>query len=150
MAPVGAEKTAAKNSPLVAPIRDLGPALIDAVADCPLAMVEVRQLGGALGRAPQVPNAVSGRDASFQVFCAGVGGPTEAPLMHASIDTVLRGMKRWAIAEGTLNYLSARDTDPGSVRDAFGKDVHDRLAMVKRGYDPANLFRVNHNIPPIR
>lgn len=181
---------------LVAPIRDLGPALIDTVAEmpyaevgtihadppvplpvyegsarlsglpeaaveaivraagpaaeCPLAMMEVRQLGGALGRAPQVPNAVSGRDAAFQVFCAGVGGATEAPLINASIDTVLRGLKRWAIAEGTLNYLSARDTEPGSVRDVFGKDVHDRLAMVKRGYDPANLFRVNHNIPPVR
>ena len=54
-----------------------------------------------------------------------------------------------AVSEADAN-LSARDTEPGSVPDASGKDVHDRLAMVKRGYDPANLFRVNHNIPPIR
>ena len=181
---------------LVAPIRALGPAIIDTVtdmpytrvgtihadppvplpiyegsarltglpeaaveeivraagpgADCPLAMVEVRQLGGALGRAPRVANAVGGRGAAFSVFCAGVGGPAEAPLLYASIDEVLRGLKPWTIPEGPLNYMFVRETEPGSVRDAFGKDVHDRLSMVKRGYDPANLFRVNHNIPPIR
>lgn len=42
-------------------------------------MVELRQLGGALGGAPEVPNAVTGRDASFMVFCGGVGGPDAAP-----------------------------------------------------------------------
>jgi hypothetical protein len=181
---------------LVAPIRALGPAIIDTVTDmpyaqvgtihgdppvslpiyegsarltglpeaaveeivraagagtdCPLAMVEVRQLGGALGRAPRVANAVGGRGAAFSVFCAGVGGPAEAPLLYASIDEVLRGLKPWTIPEGPLNYAFVREAEPGSVRDAFGKDVYDRLSMVKRGYDPANLFRVNHNIPPIR
>ena len=34
-----------------------------------------------------------------------------------------------------------------AIPESFGGD---RLAMVKRGYDPANLFRVNHNVPPIR
>jgi len=118
-------------------------------ADCPLAMVEVRQLGGALAREPEVPNAVSGRNARFQVFCAGIGGTMEAPFIYASMDEVFRGLKPWKIAEGTLNWLSMRDIEPESIRDAFGKDVHSRLVAVKRAYDPANLFRVNHNIPPV-
>jgi hypothetical protein len=147
---------------LVAPIRELGPAIIDTVAEmpyaevgtihadppvplpvyegaarltglpeaaveailraagpgtrCPLAMAEVRPLGRALSRAPEVPNAVSGRNAAFQVFAAGVGDATQAPLMYAGIDEVLRGLKPWTIPEGTLNFL----------------------------------FRVNHDIPPLR
>ncbi len=188
--------TATDGARLVAPIRQIGPATIDTVAempyqqmgaihadppvpapvyegsarlselpaaavdaildsagpyaDCPLAIVEVRQLGGALGRAPEVANAVPGRDAAFQVFACGIAGPMEAPFIYASIDEVFRGLKPWTIPEGTLNFLSARDIEPGSVAAAFGKDIHDRLTMIKRVYDPGNLFRVNHNIPPAR
>ncbi len=34
------------------------------------------------------------------------------------------------------------------VRDAFGRDAYERLATVKKKYDPANLFRMNQNILP--
>jgi FAD binding domain/Berberine and berberine like len=138
-------------------LTDLPEAAVDVIlesagryADCPLAMVEVRQLGGALGHAPEVANAVGGRDAAFQVFCGGVGGPMEAPFIYASMDEVFRGLRPWTIPDGSLNFLSAREIEPHSVAAAFGKDVHDRLTMVKRAYDPGNLFRVNHNIPPAR
>jgi hypothetical protein len=186
--------TAADGERLVAPIREIGPAIMDTVAempyqqvgaihadppvpapvyegsarlaefpeaavdaildsagtcaDSPLAIVEVRQLGGALGRPPEVANAVPGRNAAFQVFACGVGGTMEAPFIYAGMDEVFRGLKRWTIPEGTLNFLSARDIEPQSVAAAFGKDIHDRLTVIKRAYDPANLFRVNHNIPP--
>jgi FAD/FMN-containing dehydrogenase len=35
----------------------------------------------------------------------------------------------------------------GRLRATFG-DNYKRLAKVKKKYDPANLFRVNHNIRP--
>ena len=117
---------------LVAPIRDLGPALIHTMAQMPYAEV------GTIHAGPPVP---------LPVY---EGSARLSGLPEAAVEAILRGLKRWTIAEGTLNCLSVRDTEPGSVREAFGKDMHDRLAMVKRGYDPANLFRVNHNIPPIR
>jgi Berberine and berberine like len=79
----------------------------------------------------------------------GLGGGRDAVVARRAVRFAgRRGLPAGVLATG--HYLSARDTEPGGVRDAFGKDVHDRLAMVKRGYDPANLFRVNHNIPPIR
>jgi hypothetical protein len=33
------------------------------------------------------------------------------------------------------------------VRSAFGSN-YDRLAQIKRRYDPTNLFRLNQNIKP--
>jgi FAD/FMN-containing dehydrogenase len=186
--------TEAEGTELVAPVRALGPALIDTVTDMPycqvagihndppvplpihegsarltalpeaavdaivsaagpdadsrLTMVEIRPLGGALGREPEVANAVTGRHAAFQVFCAGVGGPLDAPFIYADVDEIFRGLGRWQTAGGTLNYRGIRDSAPDCVRETFGADVHDRLRQVKKKYDPENLFRVNHNVPP--
>jgi Berberine and berberine like len=40
------------------------------------------------------------------------------------------------------------DEGPARVREAYPGSTWDRLAAIKRRYDPANLFRRNHNIPP--
>ena len=31
---------------------------------------------------------------------------------------------------------------------AYGLEKLDRLTALKQRYDPGNLFRINHNIPP--
>ena len=47
------------------------------------------------------------------------------------------------------NFLSADDgTTPEQVRAIYGDERYDRLARVKKTYDPLNLFRLNHNIVP--
>jgi FAD/FMN-containing dehydrogenase len=45
-----------------------------------------------------------------------------------------------------VNFLAAEDT--ARTRSAFGPDSWARLVRVKQEWDPQNLFRVNHNIPP--
>jgi FAD/FMN-containing dehydrogenase len=48
--------------------------------------------------------------------------------------------RRW------LNYLGDDQADD-AIRAAYGLN-YDRLARIKAKYDPENLFRHNHNIPP--
>lgn len=108
---------------------------------CPLRLVELRHLGGALGREPAVPNAVSGRDAAFQLYTA-----TTADDGYDGV--LLDRMTPWSTGTANLNFLGVADADPARVRAAFGEQTYRRLAMLKRSYDPGNMFRVNHNIPP--
>ena len=58
-------------------------------------------------------------------------------------------MARHAIAGQYVNFLGHDDTDAGAkALAAYGPAKYERLVAVKRKYDPENLFRVNHNIPP--
>jgi FAD/FMN-containing dehydrogenase len=48
-----------------------------------------------------------------------------------------------------VNWLSADEaTTPEQVRAVYGEERYDRLARVKKTYDPLNVFRMNHNIVP--
>jgi FAD/FMN-containing dehydrogenase len=57
----------------------------------------------------------------------------------------------WSDAERFTRgvYSNHLDTDDGAprVRAAYGRN-YERLAAIKRRYDPDNLFKVNHNILP--
>ena len=44
-----------------------------------------------------------------------------------------------------MNFLN--DEGEARVRDAYPGPTCDRLAAVKRRYEPTNLFRLNQNIP---
>jgi FAD/FMN-containing dehydrogenase len=43
--------------------------------------------------------------------------------------------------------MNATDEGQDRVRAAYGEH-YERLAQIKRTYDPHNLFRVNQNITP--
>ena len=44
------------------------------------------------------------------------------------------------------NFLGAEGDE--RIRSAYPHGAYERLAAIKRRYDPANLFRLNQNIPP--
>lgn len=45
-----------------------------------------------------------------------------------------------------LNYIS--DSEELRLKLAYGQENYDRLAVIKRKYDPDNFFHMNHNIRP--
>ncbi|HEU4979991.1 MAG TPA: BBE domain-containing protein, partial [Solirubrobacterales bacterium] len=45
-----------------------------------------------------------------------------------------------------VNFLMEEGEE--RVRQAYGAQRYDRLAALKRRYDPENLFRLNQNISP--
>lgn len=47
-----------------------------------------------------------------------------------------------------VNFLT--DEGENGVRAAYPGRTFDRLAAIKRCYDPDNLFRRNQNVPPAR
>jgi FAD/FMN-containing dehydrogenase len=53
-------------------------------------------------------------------------------------------LRRHAIGGSFLNFLG----DTRRTAAAYTPENHRRLRLVKAAYDPENVFRVGHNIPP--
>jgi FAD/FMN-containing dehydrogenase len=45
-----------------------------------------------------------------------------------------------------VNFLQVEGAD--RVREAYPPATYERLAAIKRQYDPENLFHFNQNVPP--
>jgi hypothetical protein len=54
----------------------------------------------------------------------------------------------WATGHTQINFLTGYDTSPDAVRRAYPAETYERLTRIKKAYDPRNLFRINHNLPP--
>ncbi len=109
----------------------------------PLAMVELRLMGGALGRQPKVPNAVSGREGAYSLLTLGVLGPEIADLVPGAGAAVHDSLSNWSTGTVPVNWLGDADT-PEQVARAWTPEVHSRLLRIKHEVDPANLFRFGH------
>jgi len=117
-------------------------------AETPALMVEIRQLGGALGREAKAPSAVGHRDAKFLFFAGGVGAPEMGEAFEAPLQALVDALGPWAAGGKQANFLSGIDVAPERVAKAYEPETYARLRLVKGVYDPTNLFRINHNIPP--
>jgi FAD/FMN-containing dehydrogenase len=106
----------------------------------PLTMVEVRLLGGALARAPRVPNAVSGRDAAFSVFTVGVVAGVPIEVVAAAGAGVVDAVRPWARG-GLINFLG--HAGPERVGQLWGAADRARLLAIRERVDPAGLFMTN-------
>jgi hypothetical protein len=129
-------------------------AAIDAIVDLagprsasPVEFFEVRHLGGALGRQMGAPSAVGNRDAKFVVWILSMGPPAADDPPTSYAEMVLARLKPWSTGHIYLNFTSS-GTTPVRVPQGYTPEAYERLRAVKSVYDPENLFRLNHNIPP--
>ena len=114
-------------------------------AESPLLSVEVRHVGGELGRtAPG--NGVLGRlDAAYMMFAVGIPmTPEMAEGIERDVARLQRALARWDSGRMYLNFAE----EPRSGRSLFGEDGYARLRRVKTEVDPDNLFHANHQVEP--
>jgi FAD binding domain/Berberine and berberine like len=137
-------------------LRELTEEAVDAIIDVAgpgansaVNIVDIRQLGGAYGRSPAFTNAVGGRDAAYAFFALAVVPPglDIADFMAVGSDLVA-ALAPWRFAMDHPSFQGPADATVDGTRHAFTEDAYDRLQAVKAKYDPENIFRVNHNIPP--
>ncbi|WP_205699363.1 FAD-binding oxidoreductase [Conexibacter sp. SYSU D00693] len=109
----------------------------------PLVMMEIRQLGGALGRRRDGAGALGGLDARYLTFAAGL--PIDADVVCAlrgGFGRVRNVLSRVATDGHYLNFQEhARDP-----RHAYEAGTYARLQAVKAAYDPQDLIRANHAV----
>ncbi len=119
-------------------------------AELPAGLVEIRHLGGALSRTPRTPNALSHRDAAFGLNLGMLAPPGQEVQVDVAQQTLVDGLQSWDTGAKLPNYLGSGNTQPHQVRAAYSDADYEKLTAIKATYDPRNLFRVNHNIPPSR
>src|SRR6201991_1183538 len=120
--------------------------LVGPHADTDLVIAELRALGGAWDREPAVPNAVATRGLPYSLLGVSAGPLSQEQQLRRSGAELLDGMKPWQGDRRLVNNLA-----PDEAADAaaiYGPERYKRLASIKKTYDPANMFRLNHNVIP--
>jgi FAD/FMN-containing dehydrogenase len=115
-------------------------------SDAPMRAVQLRALGGAVAEVPNDATAYAHRDRPIMANVAAMFGDPRDRDRHASwVDSLSGRIQRGPVAS-YVNFVG--DEGPDRVRAAYPGATWERLAAVKRAYDPDNLFHLNQNIPP--
>jgi FAD/FMN-containing dehydrogenase len=112
----------------------------------PLTNFPIWQLGGAVARVGEDETAFNGRGVAHTF---NIGAATATADGFDEEREWVRNF--WSALEPHhtsvyVNFLM--DEGQERIREAYGPHKYDRLQVLKREYDPENLFRLNQNIPP--
>ncbi len=126
---------------LLATLRELG-------AECPMprGQLGVLHLDGALNERAGDDGAVGNRDVRYVFGALGMWEPGE-PRAEEFSDWVREAWERVRPFSTGSSYINFQSADEGEerIRATYGANF-ERLAEIKRRYDPDNLFRSNRNI----
>lgn len=111
----------------------------------PLLSVELRHVGGALGRQKPGNGALASLDAAFLTY--GVGMVLDEDTYRANREALARVREALAPVDNGREYLNFTqyETDPARF---YTRETYARLRAVKAAVDPDSLFRANHPIAP--
>lgn len=112
-----------------------------------MSVMQIRPLGGAMARVPADATAFAHRNRRYMVNVAALyGDPAEAATHEAWVGKFAAALQEGETIGAYVNFLG--DEGAKRVRDAYPNGTWERLAAIKRRYDPTNLFRLNQNITP--
>ncbi len=112
----------------------------------PKSTMHLYPINGAAHRVGKHDTAWSYRDATWGMVIAGVDpDPANAGRITSWAKEYWEAVHPYSAGGAYVNMMMEEGQD--RVKASY-QDNYDRLAAVKRAYDPANLFRVNQNIQP--
>jgi FAD/FMN-containing dehydrogenase len=112
----------------------------------PLSAAVLEYYGGAAGRVSNEATAFPHRDLPWDILFIAQWTDEKQTKMHR--DWARSGEEMLRPYSQNAHLLSALDVETEDViKTAFGPNL-DRLAAIKKKYDPTNFFRVNQNIRP--
>jgi hypothetical protein len=115
-------------------------------SDAPMRVAQLRVLGGAMARVPAEATAFAHRSSRIMAnLAAFYEGPEDRAAREAWVNDFAAALRQ-GDGGAYVNFLD--DEDEARVRAAYPGKTWERLAELKRRYDPTNLFRLNQNIPP--
>jgi FAD/FMN-containing dehydrogenase len=111
---------------------------------------DVHHMEGAFGRVADDATAFPTRSAAFWLNVYGFwADASDDPARIAWVKGLSNAMRPHAMGAQYVNFLGQDETDAyAKALAAYGPAKLARLVDLKRRYDPENLFRINHNIPP--
>jgi FAD/FMN-containing dehydrogenase len=115
-------------------------------SDASMRVAQLRVLGGAMARIPADATAFAHRASRIMVNLAAFYEGLEDRVVREAWVSDFAATLRQGDAGVYVNFLG--DEGEARVREAYPGATWDRLAAIKRRYDPTNLFRLNQNIPP--
>ncbi|MDQ2951815.1 MAG: FAD-binding oxidoreductase [Chloroflexota bacterium] len=109
-------------------------------------VAQIRVLGGALARVPNDATAFAHRQRHAMISVATLyEDQAEAPTHEAWVDRFAAQLRRGP--DGAyVGFLTA--DGPQRIHAAYPGQTWERLARIKKTYDPGNLFHLNQNVPP--
>ncbi len=108
--------------------------------------VHIYPINGACNRVAPDATAFAWRDARFATVIAGMWpDPKDNAKNTRWVKDFYAALAPHSSQGGYVNFMA--EDDQGRVRDSY-KGNYDRLASIKRKYDPGNLFHMNQNIKP--
>ena len=111
-----------------------------------MAAAQLRALGGAMARVPDDATAFAHRRSKIMVNVAAIYGTLDEASVHEEWVTQFAAALRQSDEGAYVSFVG--DEGEAAVRASYPGETWDRLAAIKRRYDPTNLFRLNQNIPP--
>ncbi|HXF00248.1 MAG TPA: FAD-binding oxidoreductase [Solirubrobacterales bacterium] len=112
-------------------------------SNSPLLLAELRHLGGALRRPPEDHGALDKLDAEFVML--GIGmlmDPALREPITSALDRLADAVDPWAAEGGYFNYAER----PCDVEAILPAETCERLAQVKRSWDPDDRILANHSL----